>query len=803
MRHVAAAVILILFGCMEGRVVAETQRGFDSVVIDGVKLPFGKTVEVSGPCRGYEDQYPLSAGAIALRLRRLDGKATQEEFDVHLIPPGNNDDLSYEKLRRLEGDVFYKVRGRLVCARAVGPSPALGLVVGHIEQVPPSPLTFADFVDRSATFEGTARPQGTLETEHGEAQVDGIAAWPKLAEGEKIAVRGVIRRTPDGWRIERPDWHLIDLGVQLGHEVTLDGRLRGWDEHWWFHHRDDDLYLTSASGPKLSFPSDNHGRMARVTGKLVRQDRPSIKTDEETFGALVPCFVLRNAKVEYLEPQADKRSRFGPIYNSFHVVRDGVIELLPEWSLRKNVMGTETDARLYRERNADAIDSIFRDATPETREVLARRMEDSKLPEPLRLLYAGMLLKLDDARGRTFLLSRSDVDGSPSIDAIFCLGAFLSTKPPKDISWAVRPLIALMTSKKLAHPERFELDSNDPVGLKVFDIDVKRFTVADATARFSDIPSLLLAMKSAPARQSVIEYLVTDGKNTVAGNEIIRALRFFDSEQTEYADGETDMDVWERGTRVASGFLPVDELLRLEAATETRYERLAILSQLLRHEHRAAVDEFVGDMKDGFFYLSMRRHLSPEVVRALEAHLPTLSGRAKYHAEVLVVLSRRDPVPALLKRLDDPSWPDKNLVLFELARLADPRVIAPLARILRTASPDFFHVDLQRIAEEAGEDGGAEAVDDEYAKSVRMRIATSSVEHALEAIAHAKTPEAIRTLIELFPIDLARFGTYVDREDFKNGIAAHLIDLTGESFGVDPNAWRDWQTAHPEFGLNP
>lgn len=800
MRYFAVIGILILFGCLESRVVAEAQRGFDYVVIDGVKLPFGKTIEVSGPCRDYEDQFPLSAGAIALRLRRFDGKATQDEFDVHLIPSGTNRNLSYEKLRRLERDVHYKVRGRLVFARVVGPLPALGLVVEHLEPVPPSPLTFADFIDRSATFEGTARPQGMLETEHGEARVDGIPTWPKLAEGKKIAVRGAIHRTPEGWRIERPSWHLVDLEVQLGHEVTLEGRLWGWDEHWWFHYGDDDLYLTSGSGPKLSFPSDDYRRRARVTGKLVRQDRRPVKDNNKTFGALVPCFVLRDAKVEYLEPQADKKSRFGPIYASFHVVRDGVIELLPEWSLRKDVMGTETDARLYLERNADVVDSILREATPETREVLARRMEDSKLPEPLRLIYAGMLLKLDDDRGRAFLLSRSDVNGSPSIDAIFCLGAFLS---PKDVSWAERPLIALMTSKKLAHPERFKLYSNDPVGLEAFGMDVRSFTVADATVRFSDIPSLLLAMKSAPARQSVIDYLVTDGKNTIPGNEAICALRFFDSEQTEYADGETDMDAWERGARGASVLLPVDELLRLEAATETRYERLAILSQLLRHKHRAAVDEFVGDMKDGFCYLAMRRHLSPEVVRALEAHLPTLSGRAKYHAEVLVMLSRKDPVPALLKRLDEPSWVDKNLVLFELARLADPRVIAPVARILRTASPDFFHVDSQRIAEEAGEPGGAEAVDADVAKSVRKRMATDSVKHALEAIAHSKTPEAIRTLIELLPVDLARFGTYIDREGFRNGIAAHLIDLTGESFGVDSTAWRNWQMAHPEFGLNP
>ena len=70
---------------------------------------------------------------------------------------------------------------------------------------------------------------------------------------------------------------------------------------------------------------------------------------------------------------------------------------------------------------------------------------------------------------------------------------------------------------------------------------------------------------------------------------------------------------------------------------------------------------------------------------------------------------------------------------------------------------------------------------------------TSAVKHALEAIARTKSPAAVAALIDLLPVDLTRFGTYKDREGFRRGIAAHLIDLTGESFGVNVDAWRDWQ----------
>ena len=75
------------------------------------------------------------------------------------------------------------------------------------------------------------------------------------------------------------------------------------------------------------------------------------------------------------------------------------------------------------------------------------------------------------------------------------------------------------------------------------------------------------------------------------------------------------------------------------------------------------------------------------------------------------------------------------------------------------------------------------------------------VSHGLDAIAHTGTAAAIRELIELLPVDLARFGGYMDRQEWQLIVAAHLIELTGESFGTDVEKWRTWQQAHPEHSV--
>lgn len=792
----ACALIAVVVG-LGGQGFADPTRGFDYIVIDGVRIPFGTTIEVSGP------PGKRTAG---LHLDRLNGKPNQDDFDVRLQPSNAGDEAAHERLNRLTRSGYHKIRGRLVSARAVGPRRELGLVVERIEEIPAAPLTIADFADRLATFEGTARSGGQVQTDHGVAQIDAVADWPKSVDGKRISVRGLVRRRDGEWHIEQPAWHLVELGDELGETVTLEGTLRSSNGNWWFEYRADKLYLISERGPILQFAGSDHGRRVRASGRLVRQDRPSLDNINYGFGAaLVPSYVLRGAKVEYLEERADWDSRFEPLYFTFHTVRDGVAELLPEYGFRRNMNLNETDARLYLERNAEVVNSVLRDATPEKRDVLARRMADPNLAEPLRLIYAGMLMWLDDARGRAFLLSRTDPEGSPTIEALFCLGAFLESRPANAIQWAEQRLIALLRSEKLAHPERsglYSFKQNKQIQqafkdkqeyLAMVGIDPQTFTVSHAAWRFTEIPSVLLKINSATARRAVIDELVGWGK-IEDSCPVIENLRLFDAPVPVDAQGVVDVEAWAHNARGPGLLLPVDDLLKLEAVTEGRYCRIALLSQLLRHKHSAAVDEFLADLKDSFTYMEIRDHSSPEVIAVLERRIPSLKGRARDHAEMLVLLAKKDPVPSLLELLQDKRSVDRNLVLYELSRLTDPRAVAPLGRLLKEAPVTFFEVGSQRMAEMAAMDGWTDVA--KYVAHARKRTAATAVRHALDAIARAKSPAAIPELIECLAVDLSRFGTDDDRDTFRRGIATHLIGLTGESLGLEADAWRHWYREH-------
>jgi HEAT repeat protein len=187
----------------------------------------------------------------------------------------------------------------------------------------------------------------------------------------------------------------------------------------------------------------------------------------------------------------------------------------------------------------------------------------------------------------------------------------------------------------------------------------------------------------------------------------------------------------------------------------------------LRRKEAAVVELFRNDLENSFVFMKFQDALWPEIVPALKENLEKMTPGARTNAEMLILLSAKDPVPALVALLDDPKWTDKNLALGELAQFGDPRAVGPVARNLREAPAGYFHTD-ERL------------------------VAGVGVENGLEAIANARTKEALDELIELLAVDLSRFGTYIDGDGFRRIVAGHLINLTGESFGVDAEAWRKW-----------
>lgn len=711
---------------------AQPKREPDHVVIDGVDISFDKAIEVVGHCLT-TDSFGLRFAQASLLGLRIEGRANQENIEFHLLAQTKEDG---KKLDALQKDAYYKVRGRIAGARMSGPSRICNFKVEHIEAVPAAPLKPADFIGRVASFEGVAEAKGAVQVHEETLHLAGLPTWPKNIEGKRVWVRGSVMRDERGWQLSMPTWKLFNLADMVGQEVSLDGSLWSLNGHWWFDYCGERLYLTSDDGPVLTF-SDEHGRTATVTGKLVRQLRPSLsqislKSDRD----LVQTYVIRSARVTFRDDSATWHDRFGTIYPTQHKVRDGVPELLAESSWRRNFLGNETKAMLFAERNHEAISGIVHDATPAVRDVLARRMNDAKVAPILRLLYAAILARVNDERGREHLRKAAESPGEvPRNEIYYCLGIFPflavqeDDKIATDCAWAEKPLVAIISK-----PD-----------------------TAEVASQFSSIPVVLFRINSPAARKVLLDNALRnegDPQGFLSGPSVTALLCH------------------------PSVKLPVDDLLRLEAVTKDQATRRIILRALLRLKNPAAAERFIEDLKDGFAYMDFRDLSSPEVLAALKPQLSLLTGETKSHVQVLLVLGEKDPVPALLALLNDPKFPNKNLPMFELARIADPRAVSPVARVLREAPKEYF-----------GDDSELSV--------------TAGIEHALETLAKTRTRDAVRELIELIGVDLGRFGGYIDQAGLQRIIAAHLIEITGESFGVDKAGWRTWEKAQPDKRFHP
>tara|TARA_R110002111_G_scaffold262878_1_gene342626 strand:+ start:12962 stop:15289 length:2328 start_codon:yes stop_codon:yes gene_type:complete len=733
-------LVLLVAVCLSAPIAAdEPTQKTGHVVIDGVNIRFGQIVEVIGPCLTTDsDMLGFSYAQASLLGLRIDGRANQENIAFHLLAESDED---RKKLDSLKNDAYYKVRGRLTGARMSGPKRICNLEVERIDAVPSAPLMPKDFLGRVASFEGVAQPNGTLTVNGEVLHLVESPTWPKDVVGKTVHVSGSVGHGPQGWQVSMSIWNLVNLADRIGQDVSLDGVLWSLNDHWWFDYRGERLYLTSDAGPQLSF-FDEHGRMATVTGKLVRQLRPSLKQiTEEADRDLVLTYVVRGAKVTFRDDSMTWYERFGFIYPVQNKVSDGVPELLAELSYRKNLMGNETDTMLFAERNAKTISSIIESSTQAVRDVLVRRMNDMQENRSLRLLYAAILARVNDERGREFLKNLAESPGDvPKEEIYYCLGVFpfLGTHVDKKINteckWAEQTLIAIMSnpeSKKVAF-------------------------------QFSSIPRVLIKINTPAARKVLLDYaLQTEGNQKYLIGTSVASLLCTPSVQ-----------------------LPAENLLQLEAVTKNGSSRRAILRALLRLKDPAVAERFLGDFENGFVYMDFRDLSSPEVLASLSPLLPRLTGKSRSNVQMLLVLGQKDPVPALIALLNDRKYPDKNLVMFELARIADDRAIKPVARILRDAHKDYFKIDSTLV--------------DKGSSPVRTNTSSTGIQHALETLARTRNRIAVQELIDLLGVDLGRFGGYTDQAGFQRIVAAHLIEMTGESFGVDQIGWREWERAQPD-----
>ena len=735
MRLLAATFIVCLLPTCAafGDVSAEQ----DCVVIDGVNLRFGDVIDVTGVCqddRAWRNGY----GAVTVRAMRINGKPTQVELDCYVGPNGGQQRPTRKELQSLTPQSHYLVRGKLMNARMNGFNNALSVVAEQVEQIGATELKVADFADRDATFEGLAGQDGKLICGDETVSVDGISAWPDEVYGRHVSVRGTVRKDAQGVRIERPMWRLYRLEDLVNMPVVLEGVIASLNYQWWFDYRGERLYLTSASGPVLHFAPDDHYRRARVSGHLVRQARPALdQISLKTARDLVPTYVVRDARVEFPGPELTWEEKFGTVYPSHHSTRNGIPELLAEGGFRRNLMGHETYAMLYAERNWTVIQQALRNLDTADSDELALRMTNENTDEVLRLLYAAMLASANDDRGRGYLRKATAVQGDElDLNALYCLGAFpfftVDEDRKVDLAWMEQLLIDLLGNMRPVVVRGTFPDERE---------NERSMSVASAAASYSSIPAVLRQIGSDRCRQALMSYVATKA----AGCD------------------EAAMALCQWNPPLA----PAD-LLQIASLIDDRRVNHAILQLLLAMKSPDVVTRYLADLHDDFVYMSFRDQLSAEVVDQLRAQLDQCDGKAKIHARMLIALGQEDAVARLLEMLGDPGWTDKTIVLYELANWGDDRAVSSVARFLREAPKD------------AGQGDGA------------------FVSHGLDAIAHAGTAEVIRELIELLPVDLARFGGYMDRQEWQLMVAEHLIELTGESFGTDVEQWRAWQRVHPE-----
>lgn len=504
---VLSSIIVPLF-CLTDAVQGEVTRDGQDFVIDGVKYPAGSEVEVIGPIISSGHKLYMSSGYAQLHGMWINGKANQDRLFFHLCrakPGGWPASKDFKALKREE---FYKIRGHIIEGRINCSRKEFTLVVKQMEAVPSREIRLADLVDREIALEGIAVSGGIIKASEGEARIDQLPEWPESVLGKQIFVRGTLRKSQDAFQINALNWHPVELDDLVGKEVTLEGTISCDSRFKSFEYRKKYLYLEAPDELLRKHRGYFRHRRVRVSGKLVLEDRPELNWDgPKQKNPKSPWYVVQEASVTFLE-NIDGESEDGiPIYATLYTVSEGVPELIAECAHRGNGQFNPATALYYLRRNEELINRILSQATPETQNVLARRMNDEKQHRLIRLIYAAMLAHLNDKRGRSFLIeSTRDHDIEKLPDALYCLGIVPSlgsrqSQDKTEIRWAEKPMIALMNSREL-----FDVSPYFGFGRS------KEYssTIADAVVLYSNIPDLMLRMNSPAAQRAIIDYMTSN-----------------------------------------------------------------------------------------------------------------------------------------------------------------------------------------------------------------------------------------------------------------------------------------------------
>jgi hypothetical protein len=726
---------------------AETSNTFDSLRIDGVAFSTKDEMVVEGfivkigPYR--------SSAEVAMSAVRINSRGNSDELCFHLI--GGPDEGESKKLKK--GD-WLSVKGRWGQCLKAGPSLNIGFNVTEFRRIPAAPHRFKDFADRDCELTGTAVVGGQLKCQEDQAAIDGLAEWPPHLLNKEVVVRGRLHPTGIGWQWQNAQWHAASLAARIGQEVVLTGGLRSMNGVWWFQCKGDEerICLTSAEGRVLTFNSDHHGGSARVTGRLVRQLRPALdqitsKVDRD----LVPQYTVRGARVEQLDPEGGGWSSHW--ISGKHVpMRDGLPVLEAVRAVFNGYLGGETRAMLMRAHNDDVIDFLQRDGSAKRTAFLAAQMEMPGIDPTLKLLYASLLAARNDERGRQVLRHAVADPAAPLFpDAVYCLFSFpfppLADKSAKpDVAWAEDIFLNLLGQDQKKLVSGWAL-SSDPA-------EERLLTPASAVLFYSPALRWLPLMPSARLREALVKFSMA-------------------STHAENSDFDGPKPQFEVIQALCADPVPLAPEVLRDWGNLLRREKSYVLRPLVLRFLQEGDTESLLDLGDPALEALANMswsgdELSPTQLKSIKGLLPDLLPKAQRDLQMILIQREADPVAKLLRLLEDPAWDEKPGILMALREAKDPRVVKPLLDFLAKVK-----------------DGALPHEND--------LLTAHALQNAFAAIASVGNEEAMRALASLLRMDFGRAeADYMNNDGLHRVIAAELIDITGESFGTDAEAWMKW-----------
>jgi len=597
---------------------------------------------------------------------------------------------------------------------------------------------------------------------------DGVGFGGKISLSYFLVATEPLGKSPKNSSLEVTKQ--IELRKQIGKNIEFIGTIWSLNGVWWLSFGKEKVYLTDAAGRSKTFEVNWHGRQVRVKGLVKRQLRPSLdQISQKAARDLVMYPVIVNTQVS-LDSKgniSDEKYRFRPLYRRTPKMVNGAFELLPESRFNRNVVGGKTRTSSYVERNWPQIEHTLKHATDASKESIAKRIKEPKVDTHLRLIYAGILVSLGDHRGREYLQDVAKLNqlGELATDLMYLLGAI--------DSWT--------------KPGEAKVEEND-AWLEELALHFLQNTPGRVVA-YSSIPEMLIERKSKSAIDQMINLMLKKdemsvetesgqdstpekGTGLVDTGGLSRRLGLLnlnpnDMSPADYADSIL-IPILSAGPNLVS----TAKLIELcESYPKPDYNRRLLFREFLLRDDPRTLSLFLDDLKTSFWPMEIRENTGPNVIASVREVLPKLGkGEIRSELESLLIIRSANAAETLATMIEDPQTPIDELrsLSWELSGVKNGDLhVASIARVLQ-----------KRVLKQAPENPSALDV-------VRM----------IKWIGQSSDKAAIEAMIDLMSADFSLLADdWVSEKEFRHHIAGQLAEMTGESFGDDPDSWKKWST---------